>query len=911
MKCPHCFHKTEKSQEIKCSHCGQSYQRGHFEEYQHLEYLQTWIEGHRTKLGDQADSLLAEVEHRQTEVRQSLGIQVRPVEEIVHELSLVVGTLAQVPNWCKAARISDDATERLTVHLRQRSHLLHAKLVDQDIKLKEPKILELYDFTLNSIPNWQKDGSLSLSDATSLTAQLRGRRGAYRTEISKQLAHRRGVLQQIPIWVKVEAMSPTFAKGVKAHLLSQGTLIEAELGEHTLETATPLDVIQFALKALPGWAEDPKIICQPSEVRDLRQYLLAQRELIVKPKVAAEAAVLVPKPAPKSATVKTPSKPKPAPSKPPKPKKPPFDWGKAWERVVQAAVSGALLRGVLYLGAFMIVISLAILVVRFWDIFPPAVQGTFIFSVPTIFYIAGWLVRAKLKLPQAGGVLTGIGALLIAVDFTAIYQFGALTIDPVIYWLVTSLICTIAYALTAWRSVGVFFDYITLIGGGSTILALTFTLQVPLEWSIVSMTAYSVLMVITTPLVRSAGEKWRGTARATRYLPQLVLPVSLVLVLFVPEGSASAYSAAFLLSTIGYSILARHYPAAVFIHAAVLSSIGAIGFALWAMGLPWEWFATAGAALATPYILIARELSTRLPEDFRARHGYLLSFYIAGIGLLISALLAGLFTLYFNLWIGVFALTLISLVLGSWAYVFSQPLLVALASGLFLFPYSLAVSRGLINAQIGQWSAWLMTAWAGLALVYMGLALLMRRGEKYVVWFNFWAHILVPTSAFGLVINYELTASTWSNEPTLVALGGIILFYLISAVIHDSGRYPVLSRYVECLFPGQVQESIFLWPIAILLPIWVAIVWGEFQIEYSWLGTALAILGLVYVIVGQLSYRRKAAYRLPWHSCAYLLGVSGWLIAFYDKNALMSALYIDVTLLIALAVSYRRFWEVA
>ena len=66
-----------------------------------------------------------------------------------------------------------------------------------------------------------------------------------------------------------------------------------------------------------------------------------------------------------------------------------------------------MLRGLLYLGAFMIVISLTILVVRFWDIFPSIVQAIFIFSVPTAFYMAGWIIRSRLKLPQAGNALSG------------------------------------------------------------------------------------------------------------------------------------------------------------------------------------------------------------------------------------------------------------------------------------------------------------------------------------------------------------------------------------------------------------------------------------------------------------------------------------------------------------------------
>jgi len=70
------------------------------------------------------------------------------------------------------------------------------------------------------------------------------------------------------------------------------------------------------------------------------------------------------------------------------------------------------------------------------------------------------------------------------------------------------------------------------------------------------------------------------------------------------------------------------------------------------------------------------------------------------------------------------------------------------------------------------------------------------------------------------------------------------------------------------------------------LPIWIALFWDEFQVGYAWLGVALASLGLIYVGVGQLSYRRKAPYRLPWHVCAYALGVSAVVVAFYEKPVL-------------------------
>jgi len=75
----------------------------------------------------------------------------------------------------------------------------------------------------------------------------------------------------------------------------------------------------------------------------------------------------------------------------------------------------------------------------------------------------GWLVRTRLKLLQAGSVLLGIGGLLVAVDFAAIYQL----IQPIrqisgnAYWWVASIFCTLLYAASARLIQNEFFDYIT------------------------------------------------------------------------------------------------------------------------------------------------------------------------------------------------------------------------------------------------------------------------------------------------------------------------------------------------------------------------------------------------------------------------------------------------------------------
>jgi hypothetical protein len=175
---------------------------------------------------------------------------------------------------------------------------------------------------------------------------------------------------------------------------------------------------------------------------------------------------------------------KPEPPKaPPKPREPLIRWDKIWSNIVEAAVSGLLLRWLRYLGAFLFVVSISIVVINFWNEIPQWGQVSIIFFVPLAFYAGGWVLRSRLKIVQTGGVLMGVGQILLAVDFAAIYQFGDLQIPITTYWLITSIICTILYLFTVWRLVqDEFFGYIGLVGISSTVAALTMLLTTTIEW---------------------------------------------------------------------------------------------------------------------------------------------------------------------------------------------------------------------------------------------------------------------------------------------------------------------------------------------------------------------------------------------------------------------------------------------
>jgi hypothetical protein len=323
---------------------------------------------------------------------------------------------------------------------------------------------------------------------------------------------------------------------------------------------------------------------------------------------ATSVSTLPPAPKPACAAPVVPS-PKPAPRKPaapPRPPRPPIDWRKV---IVEAATSGALLRALLYLGAFMIVVSAAVLVIRFWNQFHPIIQLLFIASVPLTFYLGGWVLRRRLNLIQAGTVLTGIGALLVVVDFGAIYQLGGVgQNNGWLYWLVVSVFCTLLYSFTTWQLRGEFFNYLPLISGTSVLFTFTRVLNLPIEWTVVSVTISGVGMTLLAST--KGGDRWREFTRASRYVSQILIPASLFYIVFSPNMPPVGPLMGFLFATLGYFILAWQFPAMIFAYAALGASMGTALFALRVIDLPWEWAPTAAAVLALVYILISQRLQS-------------------------------------------------------------------------------------------------------------------------------------------------------------------------------------------------------------------------------------------------------------------------------------------------------------
>lgn len=851
MKCPVCQCETGEPH-IKCPECANVFDRGAVEEYGHLDYLLAW-------LNEQSGSL-------EPAVRQQLGAKAeKRLEEVGQLLHIEELTAPPEPVVTIPEPVLRDCARELA--------------------LLEATLLELAD--------WRSSGDIGDRYLEIITKPVRSR-----------IAE-----------------------------------LDRAIGESKVQVAPPskLDTLRHLSDQLPAWAEEGWLPNRPTQIlmniaqKRQAMFLRAQEEpaSVAEPvPLAQPAPPAAAKPAPLPAVKPSRAIPvrrvEPKPKAPPKPREPLIDWSKVRQKVSDAAASGMLQNVFLYLGAFMIVISAAILVIRFWESFPQILQLAVIAAVPATFYLLGWLGRARLKLPQAGRVLSYIGALLVAVDFAAIYQFGGLSeqVDLSLYWFVASVVCTVIYALTAWRLATEFAGYITCLGLASTLAALSAWIGLPAEWQVASAALSALAMLAISKRLEQASQRWVGLALAGQRFPILLFPVAQIAILFVPGRLAWGQMTTFALASIGYGALGWLYSfrprwRAVFTHAAVWSSLGAIIFVVMAIRLPVKWYATAAAMVAPLYIVAGQQLGRRLPKEFSRRKPCLAAFYCAGFGLLSLAVLVSfgmlidvLLGLSTDIWAAVAALLVATVVLVICSALFQNPWFLLAGSGLFIVPFSSAITRWMSVGDLQQWAPWLMTTWSTLAILYMALARFLPLEPRFGMALNFWSQGLLPSAAIGLIISYAITSASWFAGPTLIALAGIMIVYVLSALIHDGTGHPSLSRLVAWL-PEPLRSAIFLWPVGLLAPVWVAVAWLGYGLPLAWLGSILAGLALVYVGLGQFIYVRRPFYRLPLHVYAYALPVTGVGLALGHSWPLLLTLLLSVAVLVALAFIYRRVAEVA
>ena len=143
-------------------------------------------------------------------------------------------------------------------------------------------------------------------------------------------------------------------------------------------------------------------------------------------------------------------------------------WG---ERMGRALLSLRTRQTLLFLGAFLLVVSALVLVVFNWASFPPILQFALLAGVCGGLWAGGtWLARQS-GLERAGAGLQAVGAVLVPVVAFSLSRPGLLDLEPRGAWLLASALSLPIYALAAWRMRHPLFAVAGCLSGASAVLA--------------------------------------------------------------------------------------------------------------------------------------------------------------------------------------------------------------------------------------------------------------------------------------------------------------------------------------------------------------------------------------------------------------------------------------------------------
>jgi hypothetical protein len=156
------------------------------------------------------------------------------------------------------------------------------------------------------------------------------------------------------------------------------------------------------------------------------------------------------------------------PVEPAKPRAPRPAWG---EQIWAAVLSLRTRQTLLFLGAFLLVVSALILIVFNWASFPPLLQFALLASVCGAFWIGGaWMGRQQ-GLEQAAAGLRAVGGVLVPVVAFSLSRPGLLDLTPRGAWLFTSALSLPIYTLAAWRLCRPFYAVAACVSAASVVLA--------------------------------------------------------------------------------------------------------------------------------------------------------------------------------------------------------------------------------------------------------------------------------------------------------------------------------------------------------------------------------------------------------------------------------------------------------
>ncbi len=604
--------------------------------------------------------------------------------------------------------------------------------------------------------------------------------------------------------------------------------------------------LTFLLKELSAWTR-AGLIDETRRAAIAQRYLNSVKELeaILRPAAAPQPqAPATPAEAAPPAAVFAPRQQEPGqavdilapavarqPVAPPAPPRPRLTWEILW----RALLSERLLEALLYLGAVLILAAAGTLVYFNWGRFSPVLQLLFLATGTASFFVFGWLLRTRWRLPQSGLAFIGIGALIIPVDFYAWARFRNLPPEAFpAMWLAASIFCTGVYAATTWWLRARVFLVITQLAAYSLIAALLRLLSVPAAWWPAAIVAQAVGWMLLGPRLERAGRDLALASKMTAIAAAGVgLAIAVVahrvewrrLLLVTGPGGVwlRSVSATWWAGAVFFAVAHRQYAATWTPPGAALAPAIAAILTLLA-AVPRAWVSLGILCLVPLYIIVAERFTGALSRWARTTgvalaivaHAWALldrqsaaAVYLAG---------AGLFT-----W---------------WAVRFAWPALIGAAQGAGL----IGLLHLLLVARVAP-RYWPLAIFAA-AVVAVAAARATR--AKVALARNFYLGACAE-------IWLALAAAVFLRPPRdaqVLLMGGTLAVVVYAAVLMHRRVDGALDALISPLAPGSVP--IFQWAAALLAVVELILLWTWWRepIPHT-LPAAGLVLATAFVLLGQ------------------------------------------------------------
>ncbi|MEZ4553610.1 MAG: zinc-ribbon domain-containing protein [Dehalococcoidia bacterium] len=269
--------------------------------------------------------------------------------------------------------------------------------------------------------------------------------------------------------------------------------------------------------------------------------------------------------------------------------------GPSWSSRHQADI-------LLYLGAFLLVISAVIFVSYQGETLPPFARVALLALYTLGFIVGGLVVQRSPAVREAGRVLLALGALVSPLNFVLIYVelLEERGVPGDLVWLLGSTYALVFYAALERGGQGRLYGVLARVAAVSTWAALADVLRIPVEWSSAWFMALTAAAAALLALTRRLSR--RGA---------LLLGLAAAFIAFVATGAALAGAGHHAQLPVTYLLLTAGLAAAGYglrqpfaLPATATAALATVLAALWAAGVDarwgaYAWLAVAAAAIAS------------------------------------------------------------------------------------------------------------------------------------------------------------------------------------------------------------------------------------------------------------------------------------------------------------------------